>query len=139
MADILDRLKNRKRATVAERDNSLLTDDNSSESIRTPLQSEIQSSSIIDASEMRTRLAALPLVADRRQIRLESSIDQELENLCKNQPKGKKMTVETFLEAAFLTCKDNPELMNQVMDIAAQRLSKRKEAGKLRRVFAQLE
>lgn len=139
MTDILDRLKNRKRATVAERDNSLLSEDNSTESLRIPLQSEVQSSSLITSSDISSRLAALPLVADRRQIRLEVSIDQQLENLCKNQPKGKKMTVETFLEAAFLACKDNPELMSQVMDIAAQRLSKRKEAGKLRRALAQLE
>jgi hypothetical protein len=139
MTDILDRLKNRKRATVAERDNSLLSEEDPGESLSSSLKPESPSTPIIDASEMSTRLAALPLVADRRQIRLESYIDQELENLCKNQPKGKKMTVETFLEAAFLTCKDNPELMNQVMNIAARRLSKRKEAGKLRRVLAQLE
>lgn len=139
MTDILDRLKNRKRATVAERDNSLLAEDNSNESTHITLQPQNQSPSIIDASEISSRLAALPNVADRRQIRLEISIDQELENLCKNQPKGKKMTVETFLEAAFLTCKENPELMSQVMELAAHRLLKRKEAGKLRRVLAQLE
>lgn len=138
MTDILDKLKSRKRATVAERDNSLLTEVDPEESLSKPTTTENISTSIIDTSEMNSRLAALPLVADRRQIRLEISIDQELENLCKNQPKGKKMTVETFLEAAFLTCKDNPELMNQVMDIASRRLSKRKEAGKLRRVLAQL-
>jgi hypothetical protein len=139
MTDILDRLKNRKRTTVAERDSSLLTDDDPEQSFSSTSKTQSQSTPIIDVSEVNARLAALPLVADRRQIRLEISIDQELENLCKNQPKGKKMTVETFLEAAFLTCKDNPELMNRVMDMASHRLSKRKEAGKLRRVLAQLE
>ena len=139
MTDILDKLKNRKRATVAVRDNSLLPQVTSEENFIQDLSAENHTSPLIDSTEVSSRVAALPLVADRRQIRLEIAIDQELEHLCKSQPKGKKMTVETFLEAAFLACKDDPELLEQVMDVAAKRLLRRKEAGKLRRVLSQLE
>ena len=139
MTDILDKLKNRKRTTVSIRDNSLIPEVTSEENFTQDLSVENHSSSLINSNEVSSRVAALPLVADRRQIRLEIAIDQELEHLCKSQPKGKKMTVETFLEAAFLACKNDPALMEQVMNVAANRLLRRKEAGKLRRVLSQLE
>jgi hypothetical protein len=79
-------------------------------------------------------LSGLPQTADRRQIRLEVGIDSELEALCRTQ----KITVETFLEAAYLEIEQDPEMKSRVMAIAKTRLSDRKKAGNLRRMQTQL-
>jgi hypothetical protein len=80
-------------------------------------------------------LSGLIQVADRRQIRLEVSIDSDLETLCRAQ----KITVETLLEAAYLEIEDNPDLKSRVIAAAKVRLSARKRAGNLRRIQTQLE
>ena len=146
MADVLDRLKNRNRATVAERDNSIIlstesTDTELSLKSTTPLAIDTNARSSIRLSieDAHKELTELPEVADRRQIRLEVRLDLELEQLCKNQPKDKRITVETFLEAAYLLCKEDPELIMKVMELARKRLAQRKRAGNLRRALAQLE
>ena len=67
--------------------------------------------------------------AVRRTLRIDRAIDEELEQLC-----GKsKITRETFLEAAYLACTHNPDLMTAVLVEAQQRYRQRKQAGEQRK------
>jgi hypothetical protein len=83
------------------------------------------------------QLQELPQVADRRQIRLEISIDQAMEQLFASLPRRDRVTFETFLEAAFLACQEDQTLMNAVLKVAQERLLIRKKAGTVRRLKAQ--
>lgn len=149
MSDILNRLKNRPRPTVAERDSSLLKDDevvqsttfedSASVEALPPVAKVNPTSSKIPRKKLAKEVASLPQVAERRQIRLEVTINTELDQLCNQRPKGAKVTVETFVEAAYLACTRDPALMAQILAEAANRLAQRKRAGQLRRLHSQLE
>ena len=65
----------------------------------------------------------------RRTLRIDRDIDDELEQLCSKS----KITRETFLEAAYLACTHNPDLMAVVLAEAQQRYRQRKQAGEKRK------
>ena len=66
---------------------------------------------------------------NRRTLRISRDLDEELESLC-----GKtKITRETFLEAAYLACQHDPNLMESVLVIARQRYLQRKQTGERRK------
>lgn len=125
-SDMVDRIKQRlTRAVVPERDTSfadLSVDLPSTSSAVPPLSPERQ--------ELEQKLNSLPKISDRRNIRLEVGIEKELDGL--------NVTIETFLEAAYLACKRDDRLMASVLAEASQRLASRKQAGKLRRLNSQL-
>ena len=111
--DAFDRLKNRPRATVPARNKSL-TDSNDdanteiSHSVKIKISQDTQEPDVV-----------------RRTLRIDRDIDSELEQLC-----GKvKITRETFLEAAYLACTQDPDLMAAVIVEAQQRYHRRKQAG----------
>lgn len=79
-------------------------------------------------------LAALPQVAARRNIRLEAGLDESLSYFCYRSG----ITIETFLEAAYLACEQDAKLRKAAIAEAKQRLQRRKEAGKLRRLYSQM-
>jgi len=66
----------------------------------------------------------------RRTIRLEKGVDQQLDQLCRDQ----QITKEVFLEAAYQLCETNPEWFAQVLAIAQERYAQRKKAGELRKL-----
>ena len=115
--DAFDRLKNRPRATVPARNKSL-TDSNDdanteiSHSVKIKISQDTQEPDVV-----------------RRTLRIDRDIDSELEQLC-----GKvKITRETFLEAAYLACTQDPDLMAAVIVEAQQRYHRRKQAGEQRK------
>jgi hypothetical protein len=57
-------------------------------------------------------------------VRVEDSIDKGLKSLCTEE----SITKETFLEAAYLVCLDNEQMMQQVLEVA---LARRKNVGVL--------
>ncbi|MBP5978023.1 hypothetical protein HW132_36355 [Brasilonema sp. CT11] len=65
----------------------------------------------------------------RRTIRLEEEIDGKLEGLCNKQ----KITRDNFIEAAFVVCSQNEELMQEVLKEAKQRYQHRKHLGEQRK------
>lgn len=65
-------------------------------------------------------------------LRVDASIDSNLKTLCSNE----RITKETFLEAAYLACQKDEQMMQQVLEIAKDRRQERREAGVLRRARA---
>jgi hypothetical protein len=85
--------------------------------------------------ELKAQLAKFPLTRRHSAIVLDQDIDQELTRFCKDQG----VTVEVFLEAAWLLTSAQPELMKAIMVEAKRRYKARKQAGKLRRLITMLK
>jgi hypothetical protein len=127
--DAFSRLKNRPRATVPARNKSL-TDSNDDvvTEISHSVMTEI-SQDVINENESVPTLDSQEREAVRRTLRIDRAIDEGLEQVC-----GKaKITRETFLEAAYLACADNPELMAAVIGEARQLYRQRKQVGEQRK------
>jgi hypothetical protein len=133
--DAFARLKNRPRATVPARNKSLTdANDDSKTEVSHSVKTEISQDVIVEVSQ--ASLTEPELAQDiqereavRRTLRIDRDIDSELEQLC-----GKsKITRETFLEAAYLACTQNPDLMAAVLVEAQQRYRQRKQTGEQRK------
>ena len=144
MSDMLTRIKNRNQRPAVQRDTSLAAQDSTesssnpsrlSEADREPETAQQVEPPQSPAAELEEQLEQMPKVAPRRNIRLEESLDNALQDLC-NQT---GITIETFLEACYLACDRNSELKQAVLEEADERLRQRKEAGKLRRLYSQLQ
>jgi hypothetical protein len=85
--------------------------------------------------ELKAQLAKFPPTRRHSAIVLDQDIDQELTRFCKDQG----ITVEVFLEAAWLLTSAEPELMKVTMAEAKRRYKARKQAGKLRRLITMLK
>lgn len=85
--------------------------------------------------QLKVELAKLPETHRHSAIVLEKSLDQELTRYCKDH----RITVEVFLEAAWIQACSNPALMEEIMNEAKGRYKSRKEAGNLRRLITMLE
>ncbi|OCQ91152.1 hypothetical protein BCD67_00305 [Oscillatoriales cyanobacterium USR001] len=124
--DANNRLKQRMRATVPPRDTSILKRLPLDATPSPPKQQEIAVQSDLPkqtkATEKEQKLVAFTL-------RVENSIDKGLKSLCTQEG----ITKETFLEAAYLVCLDNEQLMQQVLEIAQERRQERRETGIVRR------
>ncbi|MBD2607473.1 hypothetical protein H6G81_23830 [Scytonema hofmannii FACHB-248] len=79
-------------------------------------------------------LANYPEIASRIPVRLEVPIKDEIDELCNRE----KMTIETLLEAFYVTCKDKESVMRQVIKEAKKRLKSRKEVGNIRSSLTKL-
>ena len=132
--NILDEIRNRAVApTVAPRQDVLAPQQQSS----TPLDIDMTSTADNDLSELtrlEKQLAHFPEIAPRVPVRLEVPIKQELDELCNKE----KITVETLLEAFYVTCQDKDTVMKQVLKEAKKRLKSRKEAGNIRSSMTRL-
>jgi hypothetical protein len=149
--DAFARLKTRPRATVPVRNSSLTEPSNDkktefshssktalSHSLMTEVSEDlIERSHDLNSSESSVNIAAptkqlpqqLTGEVNRRTLRISRDLDEELEILC-----GKtKITRETFLEAAYLACQHDPNLMESVLAQARQRYLQRKQTGERRK------
>ena len=126
-ANTLDFIRQRRsRAVVPERDTSLLQ----------PVELGGTDGKGLELLErIKAELAALPQVARRSNIR----VDETLLDQAEAQFRKEKITFETFFEAAYLIAKDDPQLFQQIIDLAKQRKKLRDQAGQLRRDLARLE
>jgi hypothetical protein len=141
--DAFSRLKDRTRATVPARNKSLTDSSNdtkteSSHSVKTEISQdaidEISQTNLAEISQDTINESAPTpdspeREAVRRTLRIDGSIDDELERLCGRL----KITRETFLEAAYLACTQNPDLMTTVVVEAQKRYRQRKQAGEQRK------
>ncbi|MEW5857428.1 MAG: hypothetical protein AB1861_08605 [Cyanobacteriota bacterium] len=126
--DANSRLKQRMRATVPPRDTSLLKKQSNeaeatspdSEKIEEPLQPKLPKSPPTTGKEK--KLVSFTL-------RVEDSIDKRLKSLCTQE----SITKETFLEAAYLVCIEDEQIMQQVLEVAQARRQERRETGLQRR------
>jgi hypothetical protein len=139
---VLDRIRqNRNRTRVPQRDDLLVTKSPSNEQgsqLDNPHEPETTKEDTTPTNatleELKAQLAKFPPTHRHSAIVLDQDIDQELTRFCKDQG----VTVEVFLEAAWLLTSAEPELMKAVMAEAKRRYKARKQAGKLRRLITML-
>jgi hypothetical protein len=93
-----------------------------------------QPTEVSELKRLEDLLASYPEIAPRVPVRLETPIKDELDELCNRE----KVTIETLLEAFYVTCKDKESVMKQVVKDAKKRLKSRKEAGNIRSSLTKL-
>ncbi len=137
---ILDKIRsNRKRTVVPSREDTLIDPKQGSE------QAALQSTKENEASKettdsnsilekLKAELATIPQTRRHSAVVLDAEIDANLTKFCKE----KGVTVEVFLEAAWLQSVASPELMEKILVEAKSRYDSRKRAGKLRRLITML-
>src|SRR5579883_283338 len=111
--DANSRLKALMRATVPTRKTSLLK--------KMPEQLE-ETLAVPESETAKQNLVSFTL-------RVEDLIDKKLKSLCTDE----NITKETFLEAAFLVCSENEQMLQEVLKIAKDRRQLRKNHGIVRR------
>ena len=118
--NILDTIRNKRhRSSVPPRSDGLLAS-----STQTPSTKD----------ELQASLAKFPSTRRHSAIVLEEDIDTKLTRFCKESG----ITVEVFLEAAWVETTKDPTLMLEILNEAKRRYKTRKEAGKLRRLITML-
>ncbi|MEA5464913.1 hypothetical protein [Leptothoe sp. PORK10 BA2] len=90
---------------------------------------------VIKAPTLPKQMDELITVGQRRNIRLEEKLDTEIEQFVRD----KKLSIEILLEALYLIAKDDKELMDKTLTLGNERMQERKEAGKLRRIYVQMQ
>lgn len=93
-----------------------------------------QPTGVSELKRLEELLASFPEIASRVPVRLELPIKDEIDELCNRE----KVTIETLLEAFYVTCKDKESVMKQVTLEAKKRLKSRKEAGNIRSSLTKL-
>jgi len=142
---VLDRIRqNRQRAAVPPRSDTLITKAQLPEQVEEAQQFEPtleveEPTSIANNSDtledLKAELAQIPETNRHSAIVLEKELDQHLTRYCKDN----RITVEVFLEAAWIHASSNPDAMEEILSEAKRRYSDRKRAGKLRRLITMLE
>ena len=141
---VLDRIRqNRQRPAVPTRSDTLITkvqqaeSDQEAEAVEVQPQTEVtvppNQSGIVE--ELKAELAKIPETNRHSAIVLEKELDQTLSRYCKDN----RITIEVFLEAAWVQASSNPAAMEEILAEAKRRYGNRKKAGKLRRLITMLE
>jgi hypothetical protein len=137
---ILDKIRsNRKRTVVPSREDILIAPKQGSEQIAQQSTTENEASkgttdSNSTLEELKAELAKFPPTRRHSAVVLDAEIDANLTRFCKE----KGVTVEVFLEAAWLEAVASSELMEKILVEAKSRYDSRKLAGKLRRLITML-
>ena len=146
---ILDKIRsNRKRTIVPNREDTLIAPKQESQQIAqrsTPANETLNKTSANETSnettnsnstleELKAELAKIPPTRRHSAVVLDAEIDANLTRFCKE----KGVTVEVFLEAAWLQAVASSELMEKILVEAKCRYDSRKLAGKLRRLITML-
>jgi hypothetical protein len=145
MSDIvLDRIRqNRQRPAFPTRSDTLITKVQQTESDQEAEAAEAQPQIEVTAppnqsdtvEELKAELAKIPETNCHSAIVLEKELDQALTRYCKDN----RITIEVFLEAAWVHASSNPAAMEEILAEAKRRYGNRKKAGKLRRLITMLE
>lgn len=128
--NVLEQLRNRKRASVPFRGDPLIPKpEKFNETPESGQQNEINT-----LEDLQQKLARYPKTKRRSAIVIEEDIDTEIVQYCRSH----KITVETFLEAAWAISQSNSTTLKKITKEAQSRYKSRKEAGKLRRLITML-
>ncbi len=102
----------------------------------TPLRETLNSPATSNPTleELKAQIALFNGTRRHSAIVLDTEIDSNLTRFCKE----KGITVELFLEAAWLEAVASEELMEKILTEAKRRYQGRKQAGKLRRLITML-
>ena len=130
--DINSRLKARLKPSVPPRKTSLLRRTmDEDESVEQPLPPSSEGiSQSLEPKQEKVTGTSPKLVSFT--LRVEEAVGKKLKYLCSVE----NITKETFLEAAYLVCAENEQMMQQVLEIAKERRQQRREAGIQRRAKA---
>jgi len=137
---ILDQIRsNRKRTVVPSREDTLIPAKQESKHMAQPEKTAGEASKETVGSnstleELKAELAKIPLTRRHSAVILDAEIDADLTRFCKE----KGVTVEVFLEAAWLQAVSSSGLMEKILVEAKSRYDLRKRAGKLRRLITML-
>jgi len=88
-----------------------------------------------DLEQLQLKLSQFPEIAKRVPVRLEVNIKEDIEAFCRQE----KITIETLLEALYVTCISKDTIMRQVSKEAKRKLASRKAAGNIRSSITRLE
>lgn len=135
--DANSRLKARVRATVPTRDTSLFKREANEKSkvVSHTQEHEPTSEDLaikqqnIDATKHQSNILQKPQALVSFTLRVDENVDRGLKSLCSEE----KITKETFLEAAYLVCQQDQEMMSKVLEISKDRRKERREKGVTRR------
>ena len=141
--NVLDRIRQkRQKPSVPLRDDTLVanmhptaTPSEQSEALPLPQAPSLIRNTGSTLEELRAELENIPETNRHSAIVLEKELDYALTRYCKDN----RITVEVFLEAAWVYTSSRPEATAQILVEAQQRYAKRKQAGKLRRIITMLE
>ena len=126
--NVLEQLKNRQRASVPFRGDPLIPE------IRVEDSDEQSLSSPSTLEDLQQKLAQYPKTKRRSAIVIEEDIENQITQYCRSH----KITIETFLEAAWVISQSNQTTLKKMTKEAQSRYNSRKEAGKLRRLITML-
>ena len=142
---VLDRIRqNRQRPAVPTRDDTLISRVQQSDPPQSLEVVEMLPETKVPAAppapsdtleDLKAELANIPETNRHSAIVLEKELDQSLTRYCKDN----RITIEVFLEAAWVHAISNPEAMEEILTEAKRRYAERKQAGKLRRLITMLE
>lgn len=139
---VLDRIRqNRRRAAVPTRDDTLITQVQPPESsqkteiVGTLPEAKDPPRHSHTSEDLKAELAKIPETNRHSAIVLEKELDQTLTRFCKEN----RITLEVFLEAAWVHASSNSDAMAEILTEAKRRYGDRKKAGKLRRLITMLE
>jgi len=85
--------------------------------------------------ELKAELSKVPPTNRHSAIVLQRELDQALTRYCKEN----RVTVEVFLEAAWVYASANPTAIEEILAEAKRRYVDRKRVGKMRRLITMLE
>jgi hypothetical protein len=126
--NVLEQLRNRQRASVPSRTDPLIpetrVEDSDEQSLSSPSTLE----------DLQQKLAQYPKTKRRSAIVIEEDIENQITQYCRSH----KITIETFLEAAWAISQSNQTTLKKITKEAQSRYNSRKEAGKLRRLITML-
>lgn len=128
--DANSRLKARMRATVPPRETSLFKRPVDEELAVEQSEQKLDPVAKLEKQKRAVKSETQKLVSFT--LRVEDSVDKGLKSLCTVE----SITKETFLEAAYLICLENEQMMQQVLDVAKIRRQERRDAGTVRRAEA---
>lgn len=140
--DANSRLKARLRPSVPPRDTSLLRRPNEDEEAIAPVvnlpEAAPETASQPEVTNESAKTQPTNGLSDKPQklvsftLRVDEAIDNGLKTLCSTE----RITKETFLEAAYLACQEDEQMMKQILEIAKARRQSRRAVGVLRRAKA---
>ena len=147
--NVLSRLRsNRIRQVVPPRDDSLINpgspksdaaeaeiDPFSKNELNEESGSKAKEPGLSAVEELEAELSSFPSTKRHSGIVLETIVDHGLTQYCKDN----QITVELFLEASWVTLKDDQKVLSKVLKNAQIRYKSRKEAGRLRRLITMLK
>lgn len=124
--DVFDKLKKKKeRPTVPTRDTALVKKQGGEVK-----EEDVKSGHVINDKPSSKEQIEPTMQTVRRAIYLEENIDTELNSVCTTE----KIIRDNFIEAAYIACSENPELMQTVLQEAKRRYQQRKKIGEIKRI-----